>query len=110
MLRIGEFSRVSRVPVKTLRYYDEIGVFRPRATDDASRTPSRVILRTLSKAVVAATVHHGPYDQLSDAYKTLIAWISANGYRIVGPSRQLYLSDFSAPGNPVSEIQCPAEK
>jgi len=36
MLRIGDFSRVSRVPVKTLRYYDEIGLFRPRAVDDTT--------------------------------------------------------------------------
>ena len=29
MLKIGEFSRLSQVPVKTLRYYDEIGLFKP---------------------------------------------------------------------------------
>lgn len=33
MLRIGEFSRVCRVPTKTLRYYDEIGLFRPVRVD-----------------------------------------------------------------------------
>jgi hypothetical protein len=25
MIRIGDFSKLSRVPVKTLRYYDEMG-------------------------------------------------------------------------------------
>jgi DNA-binding transcriptional MerR regulator len=29
MLAIGEFSQISRVSVKTLRYYDQIGLFRP---------------------------------------------------------------------------------
>jgi DNA-binding transcriptional MerR regulator len=29
MFKIGEFSRLSRVPVKTLRYYDEIGLLKP---------------------------------------------------------------------------------
>lgn len=29
MLLIGEFSRLTRVPAKTLRYYDEIGLFKP---------------------------------------------------------------------------------
>jgi DNA-binding transcriptional MerR regulator len=29
MYRIGEFARLSQVPVKTLRYYDEIGLLRP---------------------------------------------------------------------------------
>ena len=26
MFKIGEFSKLSQVPVKTLRYYDEIGL------------------------------------------------------------------------------------
>lgn len=36
MLRIGEFSRVCRVPSKTLRYYDEIGLFRPARVDTST--------------------------------------------------------------------------
>jgi len=30
---IGEFSRLAQVPVKTLRYYDEIGLFVPADVD-----------------------------------------------------------------------------
>jgi DNA-binding transcriptional MerR regulator/effector-binding domain-containing protein len=33
MLKIGEFSRLSQVPVKTLRYYDEINLFKPSEID-----------------------------------------------------------------------------
>lgn len=33
MLRIGEFSRLSQVPIKTLRYYDEIDLFKPSQID-----------------------------------------------------------------------------
>src|SRR5258708_1207343 len=33
MLKIGEFSRLSQVPVKTLRYYDDIGLLKPSQTD-----------------------------------------------------------------------------
>src|SRR5688500_11491264 len=29
MYRIGEFSRLSQIPIKTLRYYDAIGLLRP---------------------------------------------------------------------------------
>ncbi len=29
MLTIGEFSRISRVSTKTLRYYDQIGLLKP---------------------------------------------------------------------------------
>ena len=33
MIRIGDFSKLSRVPVKTLRYYDEVGLFQPVEVD-----------------------------------------------------------------------------
>ncbi len=33
MIRIGDFSKLSRVPVKTLRFYDEMGLLRPVAVD-----------------------------------------------------------------------------
>jgi effector-binding domain-containing protein len=33
MFKIGDFSKFSRVPVKTLRYYDEIDLFRPDHVD-----------------------------------------------------------------------------
>lgn len=34
MLKIGDFSKFSRVSVKTLRYYDEIGLLKPISVDD----------------------------------------------------------------------------
>ena len=34
MIRIGDFSKLSRVPIKTLRYYDEIGLLAPDKVDD----------------------------------------------------------------------------
>jgi predicted transcriptional regulator YdeE/DNA-binding transcriptional MerR regulator len=37
MLKIGEFARLARVPVKTLRYYDEIGLLRPSGVDRWTR-------------------------------------------------------------------------
>src|SRR5688500_18681120 len=33
MFKIGEFSRFTRVSVKTLRHYDEVGLLRPRVVD-----------------------------------------------------------------------------
>ena len=33
MFRIGEFSKMSKTTVKTLRYYDEIGLLKPGETD-----------------------------------------------------------------------------
>lgn len=37
MLKIGEFSRLARVPAKTLRYYDEIDLFKPAHYDEDTR-------------------------------------------------------------------------
>ena len=34
MFKIGEFSKLSRVPIKTLRYYHQIGLLEPDAVDD----------------------------------------------------------------------------
>ncbi len=34
MFKIGEFSRLSQVPVKTLRYYDEIHLLKPAKVDE----------------------------------------------------------------------------
>jgi len=34
MIRIGDFSKLSRVTVKTLRYYDEVGLLKPACVDD----------------------------------------------------------------------------
>lgn len=36
MFRIGEFSKISQTPISQLRYYDEIGIFKPEYTHPAS--------------------------------------------------------------------------
>jgi DNA-binding transcriptional MerR regulator len=36
MMRIGDFSRLSRVTVKTLRYYDEVGLLHPAHVDETT--------------------------------------------------------------------------
>src|ERR671918_253450 len=33
MFRIGEFSRITRVTIDTLRHYDELGLFKPAKVD-----------------------------------------------------------------------------
>lgn len=42
---------------------------------------------------VAATVHHGPYEELSSAYRTLAEWMMRNGYEVEGATREIYLND-----------------
>ena len=33
MYRIGEFSKIGKVTVKTLRYYDEVGLLKPETVN-----------------------------------------------------------------------------
>ncbi len=42
---------------------------------------------------VAATVHRGPYEELSSAYHCLAEWMMRNGYEVAGPTREIYLND-----------------
>lgn len=36
MFKIGDFSMLSKVPVKTLRYYDQIDLLKPKQIDQDS--------------------------------------------------------------------------
>ena len=79
----------------------------------------RVKVRTLPAVeMMACSVHHGPFTTIGEAYDAIGKWISANGYRICGPSREIYLhvaeegqgmvSQTAA--DTVTEIQFPVEK
>jgi len=61
---------------------------------------------------MACTVHHGPFPQLNQGYQALMQWAEANGYRFVGPSREVYLevSETGDESTNVAEIQIPVEK
>jgi len=227
MFKIGEFSRLSQVPVKTLRYYDEIGLLRPAEVDDftgyrhysADQMPrlnrilalkdlglslaqigelldgdlpaeqirgmlrmkqaevkdrvkeeqarldrverrlnqieqegamarpagpglaiyyddeyresdvdveaavplskdipegDRVKVRELAAVKeMASTVHKGNYDTMGQSYGRLLGWIEANGYRIVGPNREIYIECAGPeyePAEYVTELQFPVQK
>ncbi len=74
----------------------------------------RVKVYELPAATVASFIHNGAYNRLSQATEAIGRWIEANGYRIVGPNREIYLycpepvrqDDESY----VTEIQVPVEK
>jgi len=36
MFKISEFSKLSRIPLQTLRYYDQIGLLKPAKIDESS--------------------------------------------------------------------------
>ena len=74
----------------------------------------RIKVCELPPAQMASVVHHGPYNTLGEAYDAALHWIEANGYKVVGPNREVYLYNT----NPVqqddpsyvTEIQFPVTK
>lgn len=79
----------------------------------------RVKVRTLPAVeTMACTVHHGPFVTLNEAYDAIGKWIDANGYRICGPGREIYVHvteeghGMVSQTDPhtVTELQFPVEK
>jgi DNA-binding transcriptional MerR regulator len=79
---------------------------------DALPDGEQVHVHDLPAATMASVVHHGSFDSLGPAYQAVLNWIEQNGYRINGPSREVYLQ-YERTGDPaqyVTEIQVPVEK
>jgi len=62
---------------------------------------------------MACLIHQGGYDTIGGSYGQLMGWIEANGYRIIGPPREVYLRGPESGDDASSymtEIQIPVEK
>lgn len=94
MLKIGKFSKLSRVSVRTLRHYDEIGLLKPAVT-------------------VTSYTFKGGYDQMDSAMPAVAAWVNDNGYEPDGPLFNIYHISPHETKNPqefVTEVCCPVRK
>ncbi len=61
---------------------------------------------------MACVVHHGSFDGFPHAYGAVLTWIETNGYRVIGPYREVYLH-YERNGDErkyVTEIQFPIAK
>ena len=74
--------------------------YRERDVDLETATPvntslpesQRVKVRELPGIdLAAALIHKGGYDNIGQTYSALVSWIEANGYRITGANREVYL-------------------
>ena len=96
--------------------------FKDREVDGAAafilRCPvpeqGRMRVHELPAATVAATVHHGSYATIGQAHEAILTWIEANGYRIAGPDREVYLYNVTPirldDPSYITELQYPVEK
>ena len=86
----------------------------PIAGDVAPSGPDEQGLgvKKVEGAEVASTMHKGPYDQVGATYGALAGWIAENGYQIIGPGEEVYLSDpdKTPPEELLTEIRFPVKK
>lgn len=79
--------------------------------DRALPGTERVKVYDLPATQVAAVVHHGDFDDFTQGHTALLKWIEANGYRIVGPYREVYIKHHhNNLTDTTTEIQFPVEK
>lgn len=69
-------------------------------------------IKRVEAAQVAATMHKGPFDKVGATWDALAKWIGANGYQIVGPGIEIYLSDpgQTKPEDLLTEVAFPVRK
>ncbi len=113
-------ARVADVGLTLAIWYDED--FKDHDVDGAAAfilrgsapDSGRMHVQDLPAAAMVATVHHGAYATINDAYQAVLKWIEANGYRIAGPSREVYLHNTMPirqdDASYVTEVQFPVEK
>lgn len=116
---LGQHDLAPAGPVMAI-YYDEeykesdVDVETAVPVNGGRLPPGRVVIRELPGAEMASLVRTGPYDDFTPAYQALMGWIEANGYRIIGPNREIYLQGPGVPGvepaDYVTEIQFPVAK
>jgi DNA-binding transcriptional MerR regulator len=79
--------------------------------DRQLESTERVKVYELPQVEVASAVHHGDFGEFNQLHTELLTWIEANGYRVCGPFREIYIEhnpdDWS---QSTTEVQYPIEK
>ena len=65
----------------------------------------------LAGGKMAQIVYKGPYEAMVPTYEKLFVWLTENGKQIVGPLREVYLSDprLVSPDEYITEIYAPID-
>lgn len=71
----------------------------------------KVKVYELAPTLVASVVHQGDFEDFTQGHAALLEWVDANGYRINGPYREIYIKhEQSHLSDSTTEIQYPVEK
>lgn len=72
---------------------------------------SGIGVKRIEPEVVASLTHEGPYSELGKAHEELQKWVTEQGYQVIGPPREIYLSDpQTSPAKTLTEIQVPVDR
>lgn len=86
MLKIGDFSKLSRISIRMLRHYDEIGLLVPRSTDQMTgyryysedQLPQASRITSLKPQIrisnMQKTVSALQYFMMKDLKKAILMW------------------------------------
>jgi effector-binding domain-containing protein len=96
---IGEFSKITGLTVKTLRFYHECDTeYREDDADFEECMPIRkgsaadgISVRELPGGTCVSLVHQGPYDELGRSYTKIFKHVKAHGLEVEIPTREVYL-------------------
>jgi len=81
------FNSPQEVPVEKLQF--EVGIPFKGETEEEGR----VKIKTEPEQLVLYTVYKGPYSEAGKAIGALAEYAYKNGYEIIGPPKETYLSD-----------------
>jgi effector-binding domain-containing protein len=75
-------------------------------------TTDKIKIYELPGMEMACAVHNGSYNTMNPAYTAIAKWIEANGYKIIGPSREVYIvgGNNQEDESYVTEVQFPVAK
>ena len=91
-------------------YKEDDADFEPCFPVRKGSSTEEVSVRELPGGRCVSLIHKGPYEGLSDSYRTLFAYIKEKGYKTIKPSREVYLKGPGMifrgnPNNYLTEIQ-----
>lgn len=81
------FNSPQEVPVEELMYEVAVPFF------GESEEEGRVKIKTMPEQLVLSAIHKGPYSECGKIYGLVAQHAYQNGYEIVGPPLETYLSD-----------------
>lgn len=130
MYKIGEFSKLARTTIKTLRYYEQEGLLNPsfmeyldneykeeniyvrysQAVNMMGIENETIKFRRLNETKAICILYKGSYENIGDAYAFLTKYIEDNKLEVIDYFREVYINgpwNKEKPEEYLTEIEVP---